>query len=96
MVVNITEGGGVNLACQGLTFVSPYSAALLLDSAYISAKFIQIMFPLLSSGSPPFKETLDWLQFACTADRTGAYVAPASMVLVHSTVLEEDPLFPGI
>ena len=54
------------------------------------------MFPLFSSGSPPFKETLDWLQFAYTADRTGAYVAPASMVLVQSTVLEEDPLFPGI
>ena len=37
---------------------------------------------------------LDWLQFAYTADRVGAYVAPASTVLVQSAIAEGDNLFP--
>ena len=39
---------------------------------------------------------LDWLQFAYTADRVGAYVAPASTVLVPSAVAVGDDLFPAI
>ena len=51
------------------------------------------MFPILVGRTPPFEETLDWLPFMYTADRKGAYLAPASTVLVPSTVLEGDPLF---
>ena len=36
------------------------------------------------------------MQFGYTVDRTGAYVAPASMVLAQSAVLEGESLFPDI
>ena len=51
------------------------------------------LFPLLTSREPPFEADLDWLQCAYTADRAGDYVAPASMVLVLSTVAEGEDLF---
>ena len=51
------------------------------------------MFPLLTGRELPFKETLDWLQFAYTTDRSGAYVAPASTVLSQSPIAEEGELF---
>ena len=54
------------------------------------------MFPLLTGRELPFKETLDWLQFAYTTDRSGAYVAPASTVLVQYTVAEGGELFPAL
>ena len=53
----------------------------------------QGLFPLLTGWTPPFKEVLNWLQFSYTTDRTGAYMAPASMVLVQSAVVELDALF---
>ena len=53
------------------------------------------LFPLLAGQTPPFKEALDWLPFAYTADQTGDYMAPASTVLVQSTVVEWDALFPA-
>ena len=46
------------------------------------------LFPLLTGREPPFEAALDWLQFAYTADRAGAYVAPASTVLVPSAVAQ--------
>ena len=88
--------GGRNLACRGLTFVAPYVAAYLLDISCNIAEVDQLLFPILVGWVPPFEETIDWIQFAYTADRTGAYVAPASTVLVPSAVSEGDPLFPAI
>ena len=49
--------------------------------------------PLITGREPPLEEVLDWLQLAYTADRSGAYVAPASTVLAQSTVAEGDELF---
>ena len=49
--------------------------------------------PLLTGLDPPFESALNWLQFAYTADRAGAYVAPASTVLVPSAVAEGEDLF---
>ena len=51
------------------------------------------LFPLLNGRKPPFGAALDFLQFAYTADRAGAYVAPASMVLVPLAVVEGEDLF---
>ena len=48
---------------------------------------------MISGQEPPFEEALDWLQFAYTADRAKAYVAPASTVFVQSAVLEGGDLF---
>ena len=56
----------------------------------------QLLFPLLIGWSPPFKETLHWLQFAYTPENTEAYVASASTVIVPSTVLEGDPISPAL
>ena len=50
---------------------------------------------MLTGQDPPFKEALNWLQFAYTADRVGAYVAPESTVLVQSAIAEGDELFPA-
>ena len=36
------------------------------------------------------------MQFTYTADRAGAYVAPASTVLAQSAVAEGDELFPAL
>ena len=51
------------------------------------------LFPLLTGREPPFEAALDWLQFAYTEDRAGAYVAPAYTVLVPSAVAEGEDLF---
>ena len=76
--------------------MAPDGVALLLKVESNIAQASQLLFLLLASRTPPFEETLDWLQFAYTADRTGAYVAPVSTVLVPSAVLKEDPLFLAI
>ena len=55
----------------------------------------QFLFPILVGQAPSFEETINWLQFAYTTDRTGAYVAPASTFLVPSKVSEGDPIFPA-
>ena len=52
--------------------------------------------PLLTGREPPLEEALDWLQFAYTADRASAYVAPASMILAQSAVAEGGELFPAL
>ena len=52
--------------------------------------------PLLTGQQPPFEAALDWLQFAYTADRAGAYVAPASTVFVLSVVSEGNELFAAL
>ena len=52
------------------------------------------MFPMITDREPPFKEALDWLQFAYTADQAGAYVVPESTFLVQSAVAERGKLFP--
>ena len=51
---------------------------------------------MLTGPEPPFEEALDYLQFVYTADRVGAYVAPASTVLAQSVIAEGDKIFPGI
>ena len=54
------------------------------------------LFLLLTGREPSFEAALGWLQFTYTADRAGAYVAPASMVLVPSAVAEGDNLFSAL
>ena len=49
--------------------------------------------PMLTGQLTSFKEALNWLQFAYTSDRTGECVAPVSMVLVQSVVVEGYGLF---
>ena len=51
------------------------------------------LYPLLTGKENPFKEALDWSQFAYTVDRADAYVAPASTVLAQSAVAEGDEFF---
>ena len=90
----------VELACQGLTFIPQDCASWLLrrepDGPLNVFKALAGLFPLLTVREPPFGEALDWLQFTYTADRAGAYVAPASMVLSQSAVAEGDELFPAL
>ena len=88
--------GGRDLACQGIAFVALDSAALFLDMDTNITQSSQLLLPLLTSREPPFEERTDWLHLSYTADRTGAYMEPASTVLVLSAVLEGDPLFPAI
>ena len=77
--VTLVEGGR-NLAYQGMTFMFLEGAALLLESSCNIPETIQLMFLFLAIREPLFEEMLDWLQFAYIVDRTGAYVASASMV----------------
>ena len=88
--------GGHYLACRGLNFFAPDGAAHLLDTSRNISEVSQVLFPLLADQAPSFEETLDWPQFAYTADREGDYVASVSMVLIPSALLEGDPLFPKI
>ena len=89
--------GGHYLACQVLNFVSLDCDACIIggvqDKSITIAVAIKGIFPHLTSLYPPFKETLDWSQFAYTVDRTGTYVDPASTVLVQSMVVEGGELF---
>ena len=64
--------GGCDLACQGLTFVTLDGASRLINTYRNIAELFQLLFPILVVWAPPFKETIDWLQFSYTTDRTGA------------------------
>ena len=77
--------GGRYLACHGLTLVPPYCAARIIGAEEQDLNIMTVsqeLFPLLTGQAPPFEEALNWLQFAYTADRMGAYVVPASTFLV--------------
>ena len=71
--------GGRNLACRGLAFFSTGCAVWILGRAeeqdITIAAASQGLLPLMTDQALPFEEALDWLQFAYTADQTGAYVA---------------------
>ena len=84
-MVNAAEGGH-DLACQGINFVAPDGAARLIDTLRNIAEVSQVLFLIFTGRAPPFKDTLDCIQFAYTVDRTGDYVAPVSNVLVPSAV----------
>ena len=86
--------GGHDLSCGGLNFVALVGVARLLDTLRNIVEVSQVLFPLLAGWAPPFKEMLNWIQLYYTADSKGAYVAPASTVLVPSVVSEGDPIFP--
>ena len=47
---------------------------------------------MLTSRETPFEASLDWLQFAYTDQRAGAYVTPVSTVLTQFGVAEGDEL----
>ena len=87
----------VELACRGLAFVPLYCASWILqreaDRPLNVFKASTGLFPLLTGQDPPFEEALDWLQFANTVDRAGAYVVPASTVLSQSAIAEGGELF---
>ena len=51
--VNLAEGEN-DLACQGLTFVLPDGAALLLVSSFNITEDSQMLSPLLAGRAPPF------------------------------------------
>ena len=57
-----------------------------------SLQGVRKFFPLLTGQEPPFKEDIDWLKFSYTADRTGAYAAPAPTVLVQFAVAKGDEI----
>ena len=84
------------MACRRITFVALDGAVNILGTDYNIAKASQLLFPLLAGRAPIFEETLNWIKFAYTAYRTGAYLAPASTVFFPSTVSEGDTLFPKI
>ena len=90
----------VDLACWGLTFAPPECASWLLrrdaDRPLNVFEALKGLSPLLNGREPPFEEVLEWLQFAYTADRAGAYVAPASTLPAQSVVAEGDELFPAL
>ena len=66
--------------------MAPDGADLLLDMDSNISQSSHLHFPLLVSWASPFEENLEWLQFAYTADSTGAYLLPTSTVLVLSAV----------
>ena len=85
------------MACWGLAFLPADCASWLLgrsmDGPANVFESLAGLLPLLTGREPPFEAALDWLQFAYTADRAGAYVEPASTVLVPSAVAEGEDLF---
>ena len=82
------------LACWGLTFVPPDSANHLLAEPELNITVAsKVLFLLLSSLEPDFKEALYWLQFVLTGNQMGSYIAPVSTVLVLSVITEGEPLF---
>ena len=87
----------IDLACRGLTFVSPDCAAWLLERKVGGPlnvlEALNCLFPPITVQDLPFEEALDWLQLTYTADRVGDYVEPASTVLAHSVVVEGGELF---
>ena len=87
----------LNLACRGLAFLPTDCIAWLLgreaDGSVNVFEASAGLFPLLNGREPTFEAALGFLQFAYTADRAGAYVAPASTVLVPSAVAEGEDLF---
>ena len=82
-----------NLACRGLTFVSPVGASHLLGRGTNIAEASCFLFPLLSSWNSPYDEALNWLQFAYMSGRMGAYMPPASTDLAFSALVEGGALF---
>ena len=87
----------MDLDCRGLTFVPlDWDYWLLQREADGPLNVFDAstsLFPLLTVREPPFEEALDWLKFAYTADRAGAYVAPASTALAQSAVADGGELF---
>ena len=84
----IWGGGGRDLDFRGLAFLHPDGADLLLEKPLFIVEAIRNLLHLLDGRTPPFEETLDWLQFYYTTDRTGSYVAPVSTFLTWSAVSE--------
>ena len=87
----------VDLDLWGLTFIPPDCASWLLRreaggplNVFEASTGLS---PLLTGRETPFEEALNWLKFAYTVDRAGAYVAPESTVLAQSAVAEGDELF---
>ena len=87
--------GGHDLAYRRLTFVTPDDVSRLLNTSRNILEVGQLLVPNLVDWASPFKEMLNWLQFVYTVERTGAYVAPVSTVLIPSVESEGDPLFPS-
>ena len=90
----------MNLACRGLAFLPTDCAAWLLgreaDGPVNVFEASAGLFPLLNGRELPFEAALDFLQFAYTADKAGAYVAPASTVLVPPAVSEGEDVFAAL
>ena len=77
LLVSFPQPGIRDLACQGLILMPPDGAASLLEDPGDNITVTRSgIFPLLSGQVPDFKETLHWIQFTFTGDRTGAYMAP--------------------
>ena len=51
--------GGCDLACQGLTFVTPDGASCLINTYRNIAELFQLMFPILVGWAPLFEDTID-------------------------------------
>ena len=88
------------MACRGLALLLVDCVAWILgrtaDGPPNVFEELAGLSPLPTGREPPFEAALDWLQFAYTADRAGAYVAPASTVLVQYAVSEGDDLLAAL
>ena len=85
---------GRNLASRGLNFMTLGGATHILASPDITITATsKALLPLLAGRLNYFKEALKWIQLDFTGDREGAYMVPASMVLVWFVLVEWEPIF---
>ena len=76
------QGDSHKMACWGINFVPPDGTSCLLGQIFNIDDTRKVLFQLLYSQAPPYKEALNWIQFAYTGDRTEAYLVPTSTELV--------------
>ena len=60
-----------DLACQGLTFLLLDAAARLFGASTNIVEELRLLSLLLTGKDPPYKDDINWLQFAYTGDRKG-------------------------
>ena len=89
----IGKAKGRKLNCWGLTLLPPDAATPLFHIEGSAEEFSRELSPLLDSLEHPYKEDLNWLQFAYMGDSKGAYMALANMAFSFASLVEGEPLF---
>ena len=77
-----------DLPFRGLTFLTHNDALCLPGLGANIAEASRLLYPLLSSPSLPYKGAFDWLQFAYTGNRFGAYMDPVSSKFSFHTLAD--------